>query len=195
MPQCKPPRGRPTRNMNEPSIATRFHPQRLPRPDCATPESGCRPRRVNGLIALVASAIALVGFLHTLPAQAVEFRTGGLQGSVDTTISHGMTFRVEDRDETLAGKTNSNDGNLNYDRGIVSNTSKFTTDLDLRAGEMGAFVPHHGFHRPREPERRAGPHPAERRGEGTGRKEFRRARRLRHRRVRGRGHAHRPADR
>ena len=75
----------------------------------------------------------------------MEFGNGGFRGSVDTTISHGMTFRVEDRDKTLAGKTNSNDGNLNYDRGIAANTSKFTTDLDFQAGRFGAFVRTTGF--------------------------------------------------
>ena len=68
-----------------------------------------------------------------------------IQGSVDTTISQGLTFRVGERDKTLAGKTNSNDGNLNYDRGIVANTSKFTTDLDIQAGRFGAFVRAAGF--------------------------------------------------
>ena len=67
------------------------------------------------------------------------------RGSVDTTISQGLTFRVGERDKTLAGKTNSNDGNLNYDRGIVANTSKFTTDLDIQAGRFGAFVRAAGF--------------------------------------------------
>ena len=75
----------------------------------------------------------------------MEFGSGGIQGSVDTTISQGMTFRVGKRDGTLAGKTNSNDGNLNYDRGIVANTSKFTTDFDLRATDFGLFVRTAGF--------------------------------------------------
>ena len=56
-----------------------------------------------------------------------------------------MTFRVGKRDGTLAGKTNSNDGNLNYDRGIVANTSKFTTDIDFRTDRFGAFVRTTGF--------------------------------------------------
>ena len=56
-----------------------------------------------------------------------------------------MTFRVEDRDGELAGDTNGNDGNLNYDRGIVSNASKFTTDLDVGFGDFGAFVRTTGF--------------------------------------------------
>ena len=80
-----------------------------------------------------------------MPAQAIEFGEGEFQGSLDTTISHGMTFRVQKRNSVLAEDTNGNDGDLNYDRGLVSNTSKFTTDLDIGAGDFGAFVRATGF--------------------------------------------------
>ena len=104
-----------------------------------------RPLRALAPVALAAGAAVLGGLLEAPPARAVEFNTGQIQGSVDTTISQGLTFRVGERDKTLAGKTNSNDGNLNYDRGIVANTSKFTTDLDIQAGRFGAFVRAAGF--------------------------------------------------
>ncbi len=70
---------------------------------------------------------------------------GELEGSLSTTFTHGVTVRVEERDPELAADTNGNDGDLNYDRGIVSNTSKFTTDLDVRRGNFGAFVRATGF--------------------------------------------------
>ena len=56
-----------------------------------------------------------------------------------------MTFRVEERDATLAGKANNNDGNLNYGRGLVSNASKFTTDLDIGDDTFGVFFRATGF--------------------------------------------------
>ena len=104
-----------------------------------------RPRAVRGSIALTASILALGGFLQALPAQAIEFGEGEFQGSLDTTLSHGVTFRVGERDDRLAAKVNNNDGNLNYDRGLVSNTSKFTSDLDLGVGNFGAFARVTGF--------------------------------------------------
>ncbi|MDE0173333.1 MAG: DUF1302 domain-containing protein [Defluviicoccus sp.] len=116
--------------------------------DCAAPlhrEELPRPRRAVAPIALAAGAAVLAGLLEAAPARAVEFGNGGYRGSVDTTISQGVTFRVEERDRALAGKTNSNDGNLNYDRGIVANTSKFTTDIDFRTDRFGAFVRTTGF--------------------------------------------------
>ncbi|MDE0173440.1 MAG: DUF1302 domain-containing protein [Defluviicoccus sp.] len=106
---------------------------------------GCRRWRQTGPFVLAMSALALGGLLHAPPASAVEFGDGEFRGSLDTTISHGMTFRVEDRDGELADDTNGNDGNLNYDRGIVSNASKFTTELDVGFGDFGAFVRTTGF--------------------------------------------------
>ena len=111
----------------------------------APPRPAARPRPGCGSSLTAAGALALGGLLHALPAQAIEFGDGELQGSLDTTISHGLTFRVEERNDELASDTNGNDGNLNYDRGLVSNTSKFTTDLDLGVGGFGAFVRATGF--------------------------------------------------
>ena len=103
------------------------------------------PPSVRGAGRLTASALALGGLLYGLPVQAIEFDDGPITGSLDTTISHGLTFRVEDRDPELTSDTNGNDGNLNYDRGVVSNTSKFTTDLDVGTDDFGVFVRAAGF--------------------------------------------------
>ena len=116
-----------------------------------TRRPACAPARPETLAPsfrgsrLAAGALALGGLLCGPPVQAIEFGDGAFQGSLDTTISHGLTFRVERRNPELAGKTNSNDGNLNYGRGVVSNTSKFTTDLDVGTGNFGAFVRASGF--------------------------------------------------
>ena len=121
------------------------------RPGCArrsagTPTpAGTIPILSHGAASPAVIALALGGLLHAMPAQAIEFGEGELQGSIGTTISHGMTFRVEKRNSVLAEDTNGNDGDLNYDRGLVSNTSKFTTDLDIGAGDFGAFVRATGF--------------------------------------------------
>ena len=133
------------RNTNEPNTTTRFLPEWLAKPGCATYGLGHRARHAIGAVALAAAPFVLVALVQVSPARGVEFGENGYQGSLDTIISHGLTYRVEERDDTLAGKTNSNDGNLNYDRGIVSNVSKFTSDLDIRTGEFGAFVRATGF--------------------------------------------------
>jgi len=126
--------------------------------DAGVPNRRRRTRRPDGMTArpetlppsprgsrLTAGALALGSLLYGLSAQAIEFGDGPITGSLDTTISHGLTFRVEDRDPELTADVNGNDGNLNYDRGVVSNTSKFTTDLDVGTGDFGVFMRATGF--------------------------------------------------
>ena len=101
-----------------------------------------------------ACALALAFAWCAPPVGAEDFTQGELEGSLDITLSHGVTLRVGDRDKRLIGRAegagtansvNSDDGNLNYDTGIVSNTSKFTGELDLNYRNFGAFARVHGF--------------------------------------------------
>ena len=96
---------------------------------------------------LAACAMALCGLLIVSPVRAIEIGYGEVQGSLDTTISHGMTWRVEKPEERARHflSSNSNDGNLNYGRGLVSNTSKFTSDLELGYRNYGLFVRAGGY--------------------------------------------------
>ena len=131
-------------NLREPDPVELPHPVHTGGSAHAPPSSRAR----CGSLRFPASAVVLGFALHALPVQAIEFGQGEVQGSLDTTISHGITWRVGARDEGRVGNflsANSNDGNLNYDRGIVSNTSKFTTDLDLAYRNFGAFVRATGF--------------------------------------------------
>ena len=105
------------------------------------------------LFRLAVCALALVFVLSAAPAGAEDFTHGELEGSLDITLSHGVTLRVGERDESLIGTTNggaatsvnSDDGNLNFDRGVVSNASKFIGELDLNYRNFGAFARVHGF--------------------------------------------------
>ena len=118
----------------------------------AIPRGQCRQMLPNlwlGGLRALAAAILCVYALGAVgsppPAQAIDLSDGDLRLTLDTTLSHGLTFRVEERDDLLAGDVNGNDGDLNYDRGLVSNTSKFTTDLDLGYHNFGAFLRLNGF--------------------------------------------------
>ena len=112
----------------------------------------------------LATAIALA--LGAPAANAAEFAWGdSWTGSIDTTISYGVSKRVEDRDEDLIGlsninptvsqlsnaqqrvapgrfSNNSDDGNLNYDDGdLFSNAFKITSEMSLNYGDdWGAFI-------------------------------------------------------
>ena len=133
------------RNIRESDATGSLHPASgLPREGATRRRDRARSSGV-GPIALAAT-IALGGLLLQAGlATAVEFDENGYRGSLDTILSHGLTIRVEERDGAAADDVNSNDGNLNYDRGVVSNTSKFTSDLDIRTGDFGVFVRATGF--------------------------------------------------
>jgi hypothetical protein len=82
-------------------------------------------------------------------AQAVDFAAGGWNGSFDTTVSFGQTWRQESRDPRLIGTANGgsgrspniDDGNLNYRKGRVSSAYKLVSELSLDRGEnFGIFV-------------------------------------------------------
>ena len=64
---------------------------------------------VRGLLARAPLASAVAVALLAAPAvQAFEFERGGLTGSLDTTISYGISVRTEDADPNLIGKANFN---------------------------------------------------------------------------------------
>ena len=115
--------------------------------------------RPSGLAAAI--ALALVA---SAPAQAFEFSNGELTGTLDTTVSYGISLRAEDRDDDLIGMSNlnpligqlpnaqqreapgrwsvnSDDGNLNYDQwDAFSNAVKVTSELSLEWRNFGAFM-------------------------------------------------------
>ena len=62
-----------------------------------------KPARGLFARAPLATAIALA-VLSAPAAQAFEFEKGGLTGSLDTTISYGISVRMQDQEESLIGK-------------------------------------------------------------------------------------------
>ena len=100
--------------------------------------------RRGGLIAAaVAASIGLVP-----RAQAVDFNWGEVRGSWDTTFSYGQAWRLHDPDCNLIGTANGgcgrspniDDGDLNYDPGVVSKAFKAVSELSLQWNNVGAFV-------------------------------------------------------
>jgi len=104
-------------------------------------------------------------------AQAIEFDTGDWSGSFDTTISYGAAWRASDFDDDRVGKAafnpyiwtvdnatqraapgkwsvNNDDGNRNYPNGgdLISNTIKFTSELDVSRDNFGFFTRFSGFY-------------------------------------------------
>lgn len=128
-------------------------------------------RRSSGPVALrplgAAIAVALGAMLAT-PAEAYDFSSGELTGTLDTTLSYGIAVRMKDPDASQRGKANINpllngipivslpvqtqvdlpgrfsvngdDGNFKYDKhDLISNNIKLTTELALNYRNYGAF--------------------------------------------------------
>ena len=95
------------------------------------------------LAALAAGMTAATG------AQAVEFDLWSADAALNTKLSTGAAWRVENRDKSLIGianggtafSTNGDDGNLAWNRGdMVSMATKITSDLSVSKGDYGLFV-------------------------------------------------------
>ena len=104
-------------------------------------------------VGLMVLAAALV--LTAVPADAIDLTpaSGKYRLNLDTTVSWGARYRVQDRDPAIispfeggtAWSVNGDDGNLNFDEGsLVSNSLKATVDIDFatQAGQhdFGFFV-------------------------------------------------------
>ena len=92
-------------------------------------------------IAAQAAIVVLGASLFGMPAISQGFLADDVSATANFTLNHGLTFRASRRDDTLSS-VNSDDGNRNYDRGLVSNTSSLTAEFELTGGEPGPVRPH-----------------------------------------------------
>jgi len=93
--------------------------------------------------------------LSTTPGFAIQFEKGEAFGSIDTTLSYGISTRTSGRDtDTIAVANggrgyspNVDDGNLNYDLWKpVSNRVSATAELEVNYRDVGAFVRANAFY-------------------------------------------------
>jgi len=113
--------------------------------------------RNPGVIVLTAALV----LLFSAPADAIDLlkESGKYTLSLDTTLSWGARYRMEDIDPAIvshhsggtAWSGNGDDGNLNFEKGsIVSNTAKATIDLSFSATagqhSFGFFARGSGFY-------------------------------------------------
>ncbi|MEZ5413736.1 MAG: DUF1302 domain-containing protein [Opitutaceae bacterium] len=95
------------------------------------------------------AAYFALGLLVAAPAaRAFQFEEGELKGSFDTTLSFGGLYRLKSPDAQYYGRANgglqnsvnTDDGNLNYDKGWVSSLLKASHDFQLSYHNYGLFV-------------------------------------------------------
>ena len=102
---------------------------------------------VSRLVALLAAATV------SISANGVGFKFGEISGSWDTTMTYGQTYRMQSAAPELIGianggtafSVNGDDGNLNYHKGLVNQTAKFTTEIEVNYLNFGAFFRGTGF--------------------------------------------------
>ena len=88
--------------------------------------------------------VGLAGLLQLCAVdavQAAEFSVldNQVTGSIDTTLSYGRLWRVQGRDKNN-DDVNTNDGNRNFDTGLVSEVYKITSELEANYQNYGLFV-------------------------------------------------------
>ncbi|OHE77403.1 MAG: hypothetical protein A3G75_15705 [Verrucomicrobia bacterium RIFCSPLOWO2_12_FULL_64_8] len=100
-----------------------------------------------------AAAAVIALLLGVSPLRAFVFEFGDVNGSFDSTLSFGVLTRLGDPDPRFYGTSNTfdgvrgyqnsvntDDGNLNYDKGVASMVLKGTHDLELKRGNFGVFL-------------------------------------------------------
>ena len=110
----------------------------------------------------IPTIIATASLALSYQVQAASFELDNFTVEWDTVMTAGMLFRIEDRNEAIsigsaggpgdiqltslpniidnAFIINSNDGNNNFDTGLVSTRVSFLTEADINFGDSGIFV-------------------------------------------------------
>jgi hypothetical protein len=83
--------------------------------------------------------VGMMPLVMASDAMAVSFNFAEVEGSVDTTVSYGQLWRVQGRDKNN-DDMNGNDGNRNFDTGLVSQVFKVTSEVQASYQNYGLFA-------------------------------------------------------
>ena len=103
-----------------------------------------KPRKSVLRLAPAAAGFTLAGMLPLLmaaQAHALEFSLADdeVSGSLNSTASYGQLWRLKNQDSDNDG-INGNDGNRNFDTGLVSQVFKLTSELTMQYQNYGGFM-------------------------------------------------------
>ncbi len=83
----------------------------------------------------------IIPLIMATQAQGFEFYTGGIEGSFDSEISMGSSWRMSAQDEQLLAVGNEEDGDANFSEGTAfSQVLKGSHDLELSYKNFGGFI-------------------------------------------------------
>ncbi len=93
-----------------------------------------RKKRLKSFaVAFFVAFAMMLGLIFTVPhAMAFQFDLGpGWRGSLDNTLKYSAGFRVEDQDSALLASPENDDGDRNFDTGLISNRVDILSELDI----------------------------------------------------------------
>lgn len=108
-----------------------------------------KQQRRAGLPAFTLHSLAAGITLCSANAMAFQFDSGieGLSTRWDNTFKYSNAFRLKSQDDTVSGGPgssvhidNMDDGDRNFDTGLISNRLDLLSELDIRYGEVGARI-------------------------------------------------------
>ncbi|RJG04614.1 DUF1302 domain-containing protein [Noviherbaspirillum sedimenti] len=73
-------------------------------------------------------------------AFTIETDTPGLKMTWDNTIKYSNAFRVKGQNPVLLGNPNADDGNRNFNKGVISNRLDILSEFDVQYEDMGARI-------------------------------------------------------
>jgi hypothetical protein len=87
-------------------------------------------------------ATALIGCSVFSGAQAMDFNTGNPDFKVrfDTNVKYSNAWRVKDQHDKLVADSNLDDGDRNFDKGMISNRLDLFSEFDISYQKVGARV-------------------------------------------------------
>ncbi|MEP4146426.1 MAG: DUF1302 family protein [Halioglobus sp.] len=99
--------------------------------------------KANRITAGTKAVVVLGAVAACVPVHALDYEVGEWLFNVDTTVSANAQWRTESRDKDMAfdeGALNFNDGNNNFDPGLVSNNLKLILELGGEYRDFSFFA-------------------------------------------------------
>ena len=138
---------------------------------CGLMSTGSRFSSIDRLHFSTLFITLIISSMVSISAYSVSFESGDWSASVDTTMTAGLGWRIEDPDTRIIGLSgdpilpgpfalpgtdasitgtafseNSDDANQNYDEGTISKLGRFTTEVDINhKNGFGIFSRFYGF--------------------------------------------------
>lgn len=89
---------------------------------------------------ILALSIALACMSTCLHAAPIEHDIAGLKMSWDNTLKYSNAFRLKSQDPALLSNPNADDGDRNFNKGLISNRVDILSEFDLQYADVGARV-------------------------------------------------------